>query len=96
MKTMVYIKDVVSLKLNQDKCNGCGMCVKVCPHGVFKIEPMKAQIVKQDYCMECGACALNCSQNAITVLSGLGCGCATGIIENYFSKNDNDCSCSSC
>lgn len=93
---MVYLKDVVTLRLDQNKCNGCGMCVKVCPHAVFNIERGKAQIVNQDYCMECGACALNCSQFAITVLSGLGCGCATGIIENYFTGNKGDCGCSNC
>jgi ferredoxin len=93
MEDFVYLKDVVTLSLDAEKCNACGMCVKVCPHAVFKIYGKKSRIVRRDYCMECGACALNCEQQAITVKSGLGCGCATGIIEGYFNGGKSDCSC---
>ena len=34
---MQYIKNVSTLKLNSDKCTGCGICLKVCPHEVFVI-----------------------------------------------------------
>jgi len=95
MKELVYIKNASTLKLNKDRCNACGLCVKVCPHAVFKIENGKAHIARPDHCMECGACAQNCAQMAIFVNSGLGCGCATGIIEGYFNPNNenNECSC---
>jgi NAD-dependent dihydropyrimidine dehydrogenase PreA subunit len=93
MKDLVYLKDIVTLELDQAKCNACGMCVKVCPHAVLAISGKKAHIVNRDYCMECGACQMNCEMNAIAVLSGLGCGCATGIIEGYFGGN-SECSCS--
>jgi NAD-dependent dihydropyrimidine dehydrogenase PreA subunit len=93
MKDMVYLKNVVTLKLDQLKCNACSMCVKVCPRAVFKIFEGKAHIINRDYCIECGACALNCESKAITVLSGLGCGCATGIIEGYFNGGKSACSC---
>lgn len=92
MKDLVYLKNVVTLELNESVCNGCGMCIKVCPHAVFELNNKKAHIANRDYCMECGACALNCSENAIRVGSGLGCGCATGIIEGYFSGSETDCS----
>jgi NAD-dependent dihydropyrimidine dehydrogenase PreA subunit len=94
MKDLVYLKNVVTLSLNQTLCNACGMCVKVCPRAVFKILNKKAQIVNRNYCMECGACALNCAKLAITVNSGMGCGCATGIIEGFFSGNPSECKCS--
>lgn len=94
MKDFVYLKNVVTLELDQAKCNACGMCVKVCPHAVFTILGGKASIANRDYCMECGACALNCEKGAITVLSGLGCGCATGIIEGYFKGDGSNCGCS--
>jgi NAD-dependent dihydropyrimidine dehydrogenase PreA subunit len=92
MRDFVYLKNVVTLRLDQEKCNACGMCVKVCPRAVFAISDKKAHIVNRDYCMECGACALNCEKQAITVLSGLGCGCATGIIEGYFGGT-SECAC---
>jgi NAD-dependent dihydropyrimidine dehydrogenase PreA subunit len=94
MKEFVYLKDVVTLELDQSLCNACGMCVKVCPRTVFKISEKKAHIINRDNCMECGACALNCSTLALTVNSGLGCGCATGVIEGYFNGSQSGCDCS--
>ena len=94
MKEFVYLKDVVTLELDQSLCNACGMCVKVCPRAVFQIFEKKAHIINRDNCMECGACALNCSTSALTVNSGLGCGCATGVIEGYFNGSQADCECS--
>jgi NAD-dependent dihydropyrimidine dehydrogenase PreA subunit len=92
MKDFVYLKDVVTLELDHSKCNGCGMCLKVCPHAVFAMTGGKAHISRRDYCMECGACQMNCEKQAISVLSGLGCGCATGIIEGYFGGT-SECGC---
>lgn len=87
-----YLKDVVTLKLNQDKCIGCEMCLKVCPHAVFKITNKKAEIIDRDACMECGACAKNCPTAAIEVKSGVGC--AAGIINGLLKGTDATCDCS--
>jgi ferredoxin len=35
-----YLPNVVTLELDVDTCNGCGVCVEVCPHEVFIIESM--------------------------------------------------------
>ena len=79
MANPVYLKDVVTLKLLDDKCTGCGMCVTVCPHNVFAVREKKAGILNRDACMECGACAQNCPGDAISVRSG-DCGCASQFI----------------
>jgi ferredoxin len=92
MKELVYLADVVTLKLCIETCNGCGMCVKVCPHEVFELLGKKARIVRRDYCMECGACAVNCAVQAITVESGVGC--AAGIINGILNNTEPSCSCS--
>ena len=52
-----YIKNVATLKLDTDKCIGCGMCESVCPHAVFILKNNKAAINDIDMCMECGACS---------------------------------------
>jgi NAD-dependent dihydropyrimidine dehydrogenase PreA subunit len=67
-----YLKNVVNLKLNIDKCVGCGICTLVCPHAVFCMKDGKAYIEAYDSCMECGACAKNCAFGAIDIKSGVG------------------------
>jgi len=67
---------VNTLHLNQDLCNGCGMCINVCPHAVFERKNKVVQIVNGPACMECGACLNNCPTAAIQVESGVGCASA--------------------
>ena len=92
MTTFQYLKDVVTLAYDEDKCIGCGMCEVVCPHGVFIVESGKARITDRDNCMECGACEMNCPVEAITVRAGVGC--AAGIIAGTYSGSNSDCNCS--
>jgi NAD-dependent dihydropyrimidine dehydrogenase PreA subunit len=89
MKTMQYLKNVATLKLNHELCNGCKMCLNVCPHAVFEIVGKKARIRDLDDCMECGACALNCQYGAITVKSGVGC--AAGILNGILNGTEACC-----
>lgn len=93
MKDFVYLTDVVTLSLDPEKCNGCKMCMIVCPHKVFGIENRKAVILRKDLCMECGACAMNCQQEAITVKSGVGC--AAGVINGLIRGTEPTCDCGS-
>ncbi len=80
-----YLKGVAELKLDTDKCIGCGMCGVVCPHAVFSISDNKALINDIDLCMECGACSMNCPVSAITVRKGVGC--AYAVLMGMFSGN---------
>ena len=88
---MQYLKNVVSLKLDTEKCTGCGLCVLVCPHAVFEISNKKARITELDNCMECGACAINCQFDAINVKSGVGC--AAGILNGILNNTEPNCDC---
>ena len=88
-----YIKNVVTLQLDTQKCSGCTMCTVVCPHAVFKMKNKKTFINNKDKCMECGACAKNCPENAITVRTGVGC--AAGIINGLLKGTEPSCDCSS-
>ncbi len=51
-----YLANVVTLDLDEKVCNGCGMCVTVCPHRVFEITDRAARIYGDDSCLDCGAC----------------------------------------
>lgn len=85
-----YLRDVVTLQLQEDKCIGCGMCEIVCPHAVFRSKDGHAVIRDRDACMECGACALNCPAEAIFVESGVGC--AAAVINSVLGRT-GDCCC---
>ena len=84
---------VNTLVYNAELCNGCAMCVAVCPHAVFSMQDRKAHLVKPQDCMECGACQLNCAQGAITVESGVGCASAM-IISALKAQREVTCDCS--
>ena len=84
-----YLKNVVTLELNKDKCKGCEMCTQVCPHEVFTMKEHKAVIQDLDSCMECGACAKNCPFSAIKVDSGVGC--AAAIIFGALTGTEPNC-----
>jgi NAD-dependent dihydropyrimidine dehydrogenase PreA subunit len=87
-----YIKNVVTLELNTEKCLGCGRCTEVCPHEVFELKDRKAEISDKDSCMECGACAKNCPVSCIKVKSGVGC--AYGIMMGKLMGTEPTCGCS--
>lgn len=49
--------------VNKDKCDGCGVCVTVCPTDSIKIVNNKAVI--DDTCIACGACVSVCPVECI-------------------------------
>jgi NAD-dependent dihydropyrimidine dehydrogenase PreA subunit len=79
-----YLRNVVTLELDQAACIDCGRCAEVCPHQVFTLAEKLARITDLDACMECGACALNCPVKAITVDAGVGC--ASGLINEWLRE----------
>ena len=91
MSRLKYLKDVVTLSYQEEKCVGCGMCTAVCPQAVFALENGKARIGDRDGCMECGACSMNCPAEAIFVKKGVGC--AAAVINSILGRKDSGCCC---
>jgi electron transfer flavoprotein alpha subunit len=54
----------MSIKVLDDKCTGCKLCVKVCPFGAIEIKDKKA-IIDLTKCTFCGACVTACKFEAI-------------------------------
>lgn len=73
---MKNIKNSSTLKIEEKKCIGCGLCTEVCPHAVLYIDNRKVHIQDIDVCMECGGCSKNCPVGAISVRAGVGCAAA--------------------
>lgn len=64
MATKVLRKIV---KIDEEKCNGCGACVPACVEGALRIVDGKAKLISEIYCDGLGACLGECPQDAITV-----------------------------
>lgn len=91
MARFVYLKNVVTLGLDAERCLGCGACLDVCPHGVLTRDNGKVRIQDRDACMECGACAKNCPAQAIKVRVGVGC--AAAVINSALGRTSSSCCC---
>jgi Fe-S-cluster-containing hydrogenase component 2 len=64
MTTKVLRKIV---KIDEAKCNGCGLCVPACAYGAIQIIDGKAKLISETYCDGLGACLGECPQDAITI-----------------------------
>ncbi len=55
------------IKIAEEKCNGCGVCVPACAEGALQIISGKAKLVSEVYCDGLGACLGECPQSAISI-----------------------------
>ncbi|HEX9896712.1 MAG TPA: 4Fe-4S binding protein [Dehalococcoidales bacterium] len=55
------------VKIDEEKCNGCGACVPRCAEGALKIIDGKARLVSEVYCDGLGACLGECPMGAIII-----------------------------
>jgi len=53
--------------IDQEKCNGCGVCVNTCHEGAIGLVDGKAQLLSDEYCDGLGNC-LRCPQGAISII----------------------------
>jgi len=53
--------------IDEERCNGCGICVKACKHGVFALDTNKAVVAKPNECVVyCQSCEFQCEAEAIS------------------------------
>lgn len=55
------------INIDQDKCNGCGLCIPNCPEGALQMIDGKARLVSDLFCDGLGACIGHCPQGAINI-----------------------------
>jgi ferredoxin len=55
------------VRIDEEKCNGCGECLPSCHEGAIRLEGGKARLVDERMCDGLGACLGACPQGAITI-----------------------------
>jgi len=55
------------IKIDEEKCNGCGLCIPSCPEGALQIIDGKARLVSDLMCDGLGACIGECPEGAIEI-----------------------------
>lgn len=54
------------IKIDEEACNGCGLCVSACHEGAIALVNGKAKLTRDDYCDGLGDCLPSCPMNAIS------------------------------
>ena len=54
------------IKINEEECNGCGLCAEACHEGAIVMVDGKAKLIRDDYCDGLGNCLPVCPTGAIT------------------------------
>lgn len=57
------------IHIDEDKCNGCGLCAKACHESAIAIIDGKAKLIRDDYCDGMGDCLPTCPTGAITFVT---------------------------
>ncbi len=55
------------IRIDDEKCNGCGLCIPNCPEGALQVIDGKARLVSDLFCDGLGACIGHCPEGAITI-----------------------------
>lgn len=55
------------IKIDEEKCDGCSLCIPNCPEGAIQIIDNKARLISDLFCDGLGACIGHCPQEAITI-----------------------------
>ncbi len=65
MSTKEWQGEIVTIKVDYEKCTGKGECADSCPSSVYEVKEGKAVVVNIDECIECCTCVDVCPENAI-------------------------------
>ena len=57
------------IHIDQQRCNGCGLCANACQEGAIAMVDGKARLIRDDYCDGLGNCLPHCPTGAITFVA---------------------------
>lgn len=56
------------IHIDEERCNGCGLCVSPCIEGAIEIVDGKAKVIKDELCDGAGFCLGVCPMDALTII----------------------------
>ena len=59
------MNSTMSVEIDIEQCNGCGICVEICPLDCLRMDENEIAFMKYDECWYCESCTLECPQDAI-------------------------------
>ena len=65
MNRFVYLQDVVTLQLHDEKCTGCTACALLCPVDGIAGAKDQMHFIDAGVCIKCGVCSDTCSFGAV-------------------------------
>jgi len=78
------------IRIDEEKCTGCGLCIPNCPEGAIQIIDGKARLVSELLCDGLGACLGHCPEGAITTkIRNAEAYDERRVIENIVKQGDN-------
>ena len=55
------------IKIDEEKCTGCGLCIPNCPEGALQVIDGKVRLISDLFCDGLGACIGHCPEGAINI-----------------------------
>lgn len=78
------------IEIDEEKCDGCGLCVPGCAEGALQIVDGKAKVVEDKFCDGLGACIGECPNDALTIIEREAEEFDEEAVEEYLAELDKE------